>query len=294
MFARVLNRGQRFATIVPRNGLRMTPTNMKAQQALIAALPSSQAFSTLLKKAPNTLDSRRTFFTKSKVESSMPGVPGAVVEEKKEETLSDIIGSYGWYPFLGLGTFALLSKEIYIIDAQTMILGNFLILSFATYVGFADKMSASIDAENKAFIEKNEAKWEFGVALQKELIESEKNWITRVPVIEKVKDEYNKSTVALYKAKSKQLEISLANATLKKLNAIVTQEREEARLKAEALSQESAAYAREMMANATKAQKDQSVALAIKDIGVGMRDMSKEPVNQFFIDFIAKWEKDNA
>jgi len=136
--------------------------------------------------------------------------------EKKEEdnepqSFMEVARKYGLYPLYVLGGAALVSKEFYIINPETLFLGNSLMIYFGVYVLASESINEwitkGVAAQNKKITDI--------VDLEKVIIENRidvlKSRMSFPAFLEKLKAAEITSMEALYEAKTREMHIKAAS-----------------------------------------------------------------------------------
>ena len=137
---------------------------------------------------------------------------------KPEETffggLSQTISEYGWYPTLALGFAALVSKEVYLIDVEFLVLLNFAGLSFVAYVMAADKFVQMKNKEQLEVIREREVVYQLEIDLNRARIEMSQAKLNLPQVVKDTYIAFKEAHEAAAKARDMKAMVAFREATL--------------------------------------------------------------------------------
>lgn len=160
MFSRVIRSGNRCVrfNLAPKAGTTLSSSWRRDAVRMANALPQSHSFSSALMQ--NTFhqkqEQEQTIFTQQqRAMSTVTPIreadddSAATLEDSKAESVTDVVRQYGLYPLAGLVTFAAISKEVYILEPETLFLGNFVLSAMGIYLMSADAINDFCKAEQK-------------------------------------------------------------------------------------------------------------------------------------------------
>jgi len=134
---------------------------------------------------------------------------------------------FGLYPTAGLGLMALISKEIYVIDSQTLLAANFAAFVGIAYVAAGPTVSNFFDNQRAAAKEKMDGWMELQVETDRAQLTKLQNEVAQAEVQAKLASEFKESTEQLYRFKNAQLRHDARAAMVARLESIVIREREQ-------------------------------------------------------------------
>lgn len=199
-----------------------------------------------------------------------------------------LISKFGMYPFVGLATTALVSKEVLILSEETLVAVNFAGFCLAAYIATGSKLHDAFEAERQENIARIQAATDFRVKLiaaEMDQWNATKNTADAVKGVVAQNADADKDYVVAVARKKKQDAVLKAQTAL---DAIVKAEAFERAEAQGALVVDAANYVRAAFVKASKEQKQLALKDAIDNIGDGSKQspMDKDPVKQLFMEYI--------
>lgn len=192
---------------------------------LVATMPS-QSFSSLL--AGQASRQRNTQHLLSSNEFSTAAAPAKDEEKTEEEqTLGSIVGTYGAYPLVGLGSIALISKEIYFLGPEFLMGANFTLSMFVVYVMLSGNVNSVIDEWRAACKKTVVDIWGMEEEMLKVAIEKFEGRMHFPEFLENVKQHEVESMRAMYAAKALMAKHDAQSAVEAKLRGVIAKENDE-------------------------------------------------------------------
>lgn len=271
-----------------------SPSWMKQAQSVSAALPHSKAFSSMMMKGRfNQEQEKHSFNTSAR---TMTTAAAPAVEEKQDDSPDSMMGiaqKYGLYPLAVLGTVAAVSKEIYFLGPETLLLGNFCMTFFVGYVLGADVINAYLEGEKKAFRAKIDDIVDLETAYYQSKITEYQSRLNTVEWLEDCKKNEIDTMKAVSDAKVFTAKHEAVEATLRKLRSIANDEAEFESNATLQLSVDAANFVREEFAKASDFDRAKVLENAISDLGKDgvLRDEKEDPIKNLYKQFLTKGEE---
>jgi len=263
---------------------RLLASTLWKKHAVIAP-QGNKLFSTLLNSAKMgaSEDQRRSIST------SVPLTAAITLKEEEKEpelqTFKDVVSKYGMYPLAGLLTVAAISKEVYFLGPETLLLGNFCLTFFAGYVLAAEAANAHFDKERKQYNAVVDDMLELQSAMWESRIEICQSRLKFADYLEHVKTKEVESMRALSKAASLTARHQAQTAMLKKLRSIQDEESEAERARVAALSNDAADTVEQQFLASDPKVKNAMIENAIASF-VDEKPPHEDPVKKLFEDFL--------
>lgn len=157
---------------------------------------------------------------------------------EKPKTFVDVVRRFGIYPMALLGGAALLSKELYIVDAQSLMLATGVFQYTVAYILFGDSFNKAVEEEHVASQKKITDVWDLELALLKTRINELKIREHFPAFLEKLKAVEVDSMTQLHQAKTKEMHVKATQAVKKELeNAVTSLQAEQDRANANAVGE---------------------------------------------------------
>lgn len=288
MFSRMFQKRALRVAVRPTMKAMQSPMWRQQAQAIQAALPSSKSFSTMLKMKQE--EQEKVSFSNKRFMSTVAATKDE--EEKPAETFNDIVAKYGALPLAGLLSVAAVSKEVYYLNAETLLLGNFCLIFFVGYVVGGDVITKFIGKERAAEAAKVDDIIDLQSAFWESKVNQYKSRLGFSAYLEDVKKKEIDSMRLLNEAQSYQARHDAHNETLKKLRAIVHQEYEAEMEQTRILASNAGAAVRTQFAEADAATRAKVLENAINDIGEAQASRSIEdcPIKSMFVQYLKNQE----
>jgi hypothetical protein len=209
--------------------------------------------------------------------------------EVKPAEEKGVIETYGYLPFFGLGAAALIGKEAFILNEETMLAVNTLSFVFTAYVAVGDSFAKTVEEANNATLDKfNKAMDCVLTALQtyKTVVQSK---FTEVEVMKQFINEQHDAAVGLVKYQNAKIRHAAYQEMMTKLNAIAAKESAESAAELEEIINATVSTVQGAFDGEGGAQlKAQAMTYAIENIGKD--PASNDPVTTLFDKVIKEGE----
>jgi len=133
-------------------------------------------------------------------------------EPKKEDSIMDIVKEYGTVPLVGLGSAILVSKELFMVNEEVVVLGCFSTVVFYLYVTLYDPITETFmsyrDGIKKEQVEGREKK----LAVVEELADHHRQYTRVSEEIKAMYDHIEKTQIAHAEAINRATEASVVNS----------------------------------------------------------------------------------
>jgi hypothetical protein len=199
--------------------------------------------------------------------------PAPVYPKGVGEGFGEIVSTYGWYPFLGLGITALVSKELYFLDTEFLLTLNFTGLSIVGYILLRESANNWFEERHAEALKKITDFCDLKSEFIKANITIAERMANAPEVAKDLEAEYYKASEALWKARNLGQRVAYHDSVAKKLKDIAFKEADAVRAKAEAIADSAGAEVLKSYHAAPQSVKDQILKEAID--AVGNTDKSK-------------------
>lgn len=219
--------------------------------------------------------------------STTPRHNAPAATPKSESVFSDTIEKYGVAPFLGLGAIALLSKEVFVVDAEFFLALDMVLAVFTGYVVAGDSVNKHFEDVHKARMTRMDAALEAAIASVEMYKMNKMNITKEVDVMKQYQKEWVQAETAYCNYLTTKPKIELYKETVAKLESIKNQEAQEASEAAKNEIAEAIAFVRSKFDD--KDVRNEMMQLAISNIGADPETSEAEdPVKRLFTQYFDK------
>jgi len=228
-----------------------------------------------------------------------PPAPSAK-QDNVPQSFSEIVERHGgWVPFIGLGAFTLIAKEIYILDAEFLLATNFLAVVGIFWLMAGESLTGMVEAYNA----KRKKHWydvfQFRIAGVEKEIRDWKRRIAEAELLTEIKNEYNTVVSQVVHAKDMKARKVAYDNVISRLQQIKSKRDAEQTQYLTTVYDLTSDYVREQFAKLPQQQKNAMIEHAIALIGKqtqGVLNASNDPVKKLYQDYLGGklYEKDMA
>jgi len=140
--------------------------------------------------------------------------------------LGEVIKENGWYPFIGLGAAALLTKEILLVSPEILVMTDFIALAGAGYILGAEAIETSLHKERAEYIDKVNSVFDARIEIVKAHIESCKAALALPDVVTEANAAFIEANAAAAKARDLVARQKHRDATVSQLTGLFNKEQE--------------------------------------------------------------------
>lgn len=163
-------------------------------------------------------------------------------EENVFGGLGEVISKHGWIPFLGLGAAALISKEIFHVNTEVVVLVNFSIVAFTGYVLGADEVIQSYKEFREEEVEYIQKTFQAKKDILKANIECCEAIVNKPLVIKDIHAAFIEANAAVAKARALAAHQAARDNVTSQLNALYLKEQAEINARREAIRTKAREY----------------------------------------------------
>lgn len=188
--------------------------------------------------------------------------------------LKQIIKEHGWYPFIGLGSAILLSKEIFMINTEFVVAADFCILTFIAYVLGADKVNAFVTEERAKLVDEINSVFKAEREIYKAQLDSCQAVINTPKVIAEANAAFTEANIAVAKARDLTQRATFRDSIVQRLQAIKLAEEEAANQQREAIRAKA-------IADVMEAIKSAKVRASVLDEAIALVGATEDKTGEF-------------
>lgn len=212
--------------------------------------------------------------------SAIRASAGSVQHETKEE--KGVIAEYGYVPFFGLAAAAMISKEVFHVDAETLLALDVVAFSLAAYIASGDMVSKMVEEDHNATLTKYNKGFDAllnSVSIYKNLLQFK---FQEVDVMKELVDEQHDAAVAFCGYQNAKIRHAAYSEMVSKLEAIKAREDAEA-------SAEITKYVDGVLADVYSAfDGEKGAALRTEALdfaiaNIGQKPTAQDPVSKLFL-----------
>ncbi len=188
--------------------------------------------------------------------------------------LREQISKYGVYPFVGLGGFALVSKEIIMLNTEFLVLSNFLLLGSIAYIQFSGKVGEFVQNERVKVVKDIQNNIQFRQDVAVAQLDMCKAATNAPKVVTEIYDAFLEANAAAAKARDLKARAAFREQIMQRLTSLKQQEDEATEQKREAVRSET-------LASVLEAVKSQKVKSAVLDEAIAMVGAREDKTGTF-------------
>jgi len=220
--------------------------------------------------------------------------PAPLYVSKPVSSFSDIVKEYGgWYPFLGSAAVIAITKEIFVLDEEALMITNAVVAFLGLYVATSDIVTQAYEDDLKERREKDLKISELAITWAKAYIPTTFVHEATRDMYAALKSTYNTNIRNIAQTQNTKARYAAAQAVLKRLSDIRAREAAARGAAAAAVISGASAFVRGKVAQLSDKDKSQILENALDLLSGKTKDIpvDRDPIKKLYLDYIKQSAK---
>jgi len=188
----------------------------------------------------------------------------------------------GWYPLIGLGTFIAISKELFVLNEEALMITNFAAFVFISWMAAGDAVNEAVKAKAEALRKHNDDVSDLYIESLQQVIRAGESSLAILPLMQRLKQQYAALGEDVLKAKEMKSRQAARAAVVSRLNSVYQTEQAEKAKYVSRLLDEVLEEVQHRLEDMSAGEKDAMIDEAIRMLESGQEEVGQDRATRIY------------